>query len=84
MSVRIEQGATWTAAAPTKLFAGQFFFNDSSGAIGQGRTYDVSLDGRRFLMVKDSSIGSSSDVPSTRFVVVENWTEELKRLVPTN
>jgi len=35
-------------------------------------------------MVKDSSIGSSSDVPSTRFVVVENWTEELKRLVPTN
>ena len=82
MSVRVEPGATWTAAVPTKLFAGRFFFVDGGGS-GIGRTYDVSLDGRRFLMIKDSSSGTSSDETPGRFVVVQNWFEELKRLVPT-
>jgi hypothetical protein len=40
--------------------------------------YDVTPDGRRFLMVRDDD-----DVESTRIVVVLNWSEELKRLVPT-
>ena len=40
----------------------------------------MSLDGRRFLMVKDSSNGNSS----ARFIIVENWFEELKRRVPVN
>jgi hypothetical protein len=44
MSVRFERAATWTAAAPTKLIAGPFFFRDGAGS-GIGRTYDVSLDG---------------------------------------
>jgi hypothetical protein len=40
---------------------------------------DVSLDGTRFLMVKRvESIGTRS------IVVEQNWTEELKRLVPRN
>ena len=82
MSVRVERGATWTAAAPAKLFAGRFFSVDGAGGTGIGRTYDVSPDGRRFLMLKDSATGNSSDVPSARFVVVQNWFEELKRLVP--
>jgi hypothetical protein len=38
--------------------------------------YDVSLDGQRFLMVKEES-------PSGRPNVVLNWFDELKRLVPT-
>ena len=82
MRVPVERGATWTAGGPTKLFAGRFFYREAG--TGQGRTYDVSLDGRRFLMVKDSSNGNSSDVPSARFVIVENWLEELKRRVPVN
>ena len=39
--------------------------------------YDVSLDGQRFLMVKDES-------GSHRLNLVLNWLAELKRLVPTN
>jgi len=35
-------------------------------------------------MVKDSSNDSFADSRSGRFVIVENWTEELKRLVPVN
>jgi hypothetical protein len=42
------------------------------------RTYEQSLDGRRFLMLK----GVPSAAPPS-LVVVLNWLEELKRLVPT-
>ena len=48
--------------------------------INVGRQYDVSVDGRRFLMLKESD--SQKDVPN--LIVVQNWFEELKRLVPTN
>jgi serine/threonine-protein kinase len=39
--------------------------------------YDVSADGQRFVMVKDES-------GSGRLNVVQNWLEDLKRLVPPN
>jgi serine/threonine-protein kinase len=42
--------------------------------------YDVTPDGQRFLMVKESEHEGSSP---TQINVVLNWTEELKRLVPT-
>jgi dipeptidyl aminopeptidase/acylaminoacyl peptidase len=43
------------------------------------RNYDVSGDGQRFLMVKESEDHSAE----TQLVVVLNWFEELKRLVPS-
>ena len=43
--------------------------------------YDVSPDGKRFLMIKEGS--GSAKQPADRIVVVQNWLEELKRLVPT-
>jgi serine/threonine-protein kinase len=46
---------------------------------GWYRNYDVSRDGQRFLMVKESE-----DQPAaTQLIVVLNWFDELKRLVPT-
>lgn len=42
-----------------------------------GRNYDVSADGRRFLMLR----GEEQGLAEVRVVV--NWQEELKRLVPT-
>ena len=44
------------------------------------RTFDVSPDGERFLMIKQTA--NAGDVRRS-IVVVQNWTEELKRLVPT-
>jgi len=41
--------------------------------------YDIHPDGKRFLMIKRSQ----EDAPITELIVVENWSEELKRLVPT-
>ena len=45
------------------------------------RQYDVSPDGQRFLMIKEDAI-KPRGASATSFVVVQNWFEELKRLVP--
>jgi len=45
------------------------------------RHYDVSPDGQRFLMVKDSPAGDPNVTPAS-LVVVEHWFEELKARVP--
>jgi hypothetical protein len=72
MTVPIETGSTFTYGNPRKLFSGPYY------AALSGLTYDVSPDGQRFLMIKDTT--SAPD--AARLVVVENWLEELKRRVP--
>jgi serine/threonine-protein kinase len=44
------------------------------------RVFDVSPDGQRFVMIEE---GESQPAP-THLILVQNWGEELKRLVPTN
>ena len=44
------------------------------------RTWDLSLDGQRFLMVK---MEEAKPTPVTEMILVQNWFEELKRLCPT-
>jgi serine/threonine-protein kinase len=41
--------------------------------------WDISLDGQRFLMVK---LDDRKPQPVTEMILVQNWLEELKRLVP--
>jgi serine/threonine-protein kinase len=43
------------------------------------RSYDLSLDGQQFLMVK---LEQPKPEPVTELILVQNWFEELKRLVP--
>ena len=73
-------GQAWSAGPPTKLLAGGYY---DGGRIRQSRHYDVTADGKRFLMIKDSGSGEAAPAPQT-LTVVQNWHEELKRLVPTN
>ena len=42
--------------------------------------YDISPDGQRFLVLKAAE---SEPRTSPSIIVVQHWTEELKRLVPT-
>lgn len=74
MSIRPEAGITWTAGPPAKLFEGPYYVGGGGAA---GRTYDVAPDGR-FLMIKSASTPDQAAAS----VVVQNWFEELKRLVP--
>jgi eukaryotic-like serine/threonine-protein kinase len=48
-----------------------------------GRSYDVSPDGLRFLMLKERERRTAAETPS-QLIVVLNWLEELKRLAPAN
>jgi eukaryotic-like serine/threonine-protein kinase len=46
------------------------------------RSFDVTHDGNAFLVVAPVSDNESSITPSQEIRIVQNWTEELKRLVP--
>lgn len=73
VAVPIEYGPTLTAGRPEVLF-------DAPLSVSAGnRPYDVAADGH-FLMI----VGSQTDggTPASQMVVVQNWTDELKRLVP--
>jgi hypothetical protein len=55
-----------------------------TGGIGQStRQWDLTDDGQRFLSLSPGT-GARSDDGSAQIVLVLNWTEELKRLVPVN
>jgi len=50
---------------------------------GPGRTYDIAPDGQQFLFIRTTERADrTSNATATSLVVVVNWFEELKRLVP--
>ena len=71
MTVRVTTAPTFSAEAPRALFpAGEYARSASY------RGYDVSPDGRRFLMLRP--IVDSVEAAPNRVVVVDNWFEELR------
>ena len=81
MRVPVKTGATFERGTPEKVFDASPYLVRPLGA-GPGRMYDVSADGQRFLMIKETSVADERP-PSARIILVQNWFEELKRLVPT-
>jgi serine/threonine-protein kinase len=77
-SVSVAGGSTWAAARPSKVLDEAYYVANGGEAVG--RTYDISSDGARFLMIKAADGSGRSDTPS--IVVVQNWFDELKRLAP--
>lgn len=78
MRVGVSSGSSWTSTQPSVVVKEGYFTN----TIWWGRSYDVSADGEKFLLIKESGSGGSTS--TTSFVVVQNWFEELKRLAPTD
>jgi serine/threonine-protein kinase len=64
----------WSSGSPAKVLQGPYM----TRGLRDKATYDVSTDGKRFLMVKQPANQAAPQI-----VVVQNWTEELKRLAPT-
>ena len=79
VAVPIEPGSDFRAGNPHVVVEGAFA-TILPGT--NGRMYDVSRDGQRFLMIKADD-GREQPAPPPQIVVVQHWTEELKRLVPT-
>jgi serine/threonine-protein kinase len=76
MAVGVATQPSFSMGKPRMLFQGPYAQSPFPAPF-----YDVSPDGQRFLMVKPPEQTASSSL--TQIVVVLNWTEELKRLVPT-
>ena len=68
----VSQGR-WQIRRPAKVFDTKYS--------GDFYSYDVTLDGRQFLMMKESEAGDRAHPPT--MVVALDWFEELKRRVPT-
>jgi dipeptidyl aminopeptidase/acylaminoacyl peptidase len=80
VAVPIEAGSGFRAGNPQVIVEGPFA-TILPGV--NGRMYDVSRDGQRFLMVKRDDNGEQA-APPPQIVVVQNWFQELKRLAPVN
>jgi len=73
MAVDVDTGTAFRAGSPLRLFEGEY-----AHVVWGETNYDVSPDGQRFLMIK-----AESQTPNTALELILNWSEELKRLVPT-
>ncbi len=72
----VQTDGTFSASKPRFLFK-------SGGDFDSGYLFpavDISLDGKRFLIVKQ---GDRKAQPVTELILVQNWLEDLKRLSPT-
>jgi serine/threonine protein kinase len=76
MAVTVRGATPDEWGAPELLFEGSYFFIEGP------EMFDVAPDGR-FLMLKVGNFDTKGATPDS-ITVVQNWTEELKRLVPTN
>jgi hypothetical protein len=75
MGVRADpRGDRWSSSSPAKVIEGPYM----TRSLRDKPTYDVSTDGKRFMMVKQPA-----DQAAPQIVVVQNWLEELKQRVPT-
>ena len=69
---------TFSPGVPERLFTGPYVHR-----VAATDSYDVLPDGQRFLMIEEDP--SSSQIgPLGEVHFIQNWTEELKRLVPTD
>ncbi len=73
MVVAVETGDTFQRGSPQRLFSLDPYH------LGVNSNWDVSPDGDRFLMVK--RVEATDETP---IIVVQNWFEELTRLVPVD
>jgi serine/threonine-protein kinase len=81
MSVPVEQTSTWKAGTPRQVLQTAYFPAAVAGF--NYRPYDISPDGKRFLMIKQ--LAETEPRPGQRgIMVVTNWLDEVKRLVPAN
>ena len=78
VSAEIVGEGGFRVGTPAKLLEGRYY----TGGPFSGRMYAASADGRRFVMIKEGSGADEAELPPT-IVVVQHWSEELKRLVPT-
>lgn len=75
LAVQVQSGSTLVAGRP------QVLFETAMSVSVSGWPYDVAPDGR-FLVIRSGQTEAGGGT-APNMIVVLNWTEEVKRLVPT-
>jgi hypothetical protein len=75
LAVPVQAGPPLIAGRPQVLFEFALFVT------GGSQSYDIGPDGR-FLMIRSGDVQAGAG--PANLIVVQNWFEELKRLVPRN
>jgi hypothetical protein len=74
----MSRGPTPRPGTPVEVFKGPYYI----AATGSPRPqYDVTRDGKRFLMLP-AGPSADSATAGRRIIIVQNWFEDLKRLAP--
>ena len=79
LAVRVSRSTSWTASTPTPIVEG--VSSRAMMAVYPGRSYDLSPNGRQFLIVK-SAAAQQADPP--QLIVVQHFDQELKRLASSD
>ena len=80
MGVTVETEPTFRVGIPVARVQGDYVYS-----AGNGRNWDISPDGQRFLMLKNVGQRATEDAPPPpTLTVVLNWFEELTERVPIN
>lgn len=79
MAVAVQLAPHFTYGNPIKLFDTSMYL--LSRPATAGRTYEISADGRRFLLVKNADVGNTVPPTSASVTVVLNWFTELESKV---
>jgi len=73
--VPVQTTPNCAAGKPQRLFAIRDF------TVNGARYYDVSLDGQRFIVIKDPPATTTDEVNQPRLVVTVHWIDEVFRLL---
>jgi hypothetical protein len=77
MRVGVVPGPSWVSTPPTLLVKEGYY----TFPLDPSRTFDISADGQRLLMIKEG--GADATAAPASLIVVQHWAQELARLVPT-
>ncbi len=77
MALAFETEPTFTPGTLTQLF-------ERPSLDLRNRRMAVSPDGQRFLLLTNATETTDGDATQPQIIVVQNWFEELRRLVPTD
>jgi serine/threonine-protein kinase len=82
MAVSSKTDPTFSVETPKMLFRGTYVGAVLAYDDWDFATWDISPDGKRFLMMKETGAAATGGGRSRKINVVLNWFEELKRRVP--
>jgi Tol biopolymer transport system component len=77
-AVPVQSGATFVAGRPQPLFEFAMLTNT-----GGNRPVDIAPDGR-FFIIRGDPAQDGSGTPPSNLIIVQDWFQELKRMMPVN